>query len=259
MTTRPLDDALEDCRYLIAGGLEAIAVPTLKIETRQHISPLGASLSDNAHDKVAHDVEAIILTSRHAASHITNPALLAKPCFVVGEATALAAKAAGFEDIHIADGDGQALMNLLRTAPYQRLCWPSATHSGFDIKTALEANSDKQVERIIVYEAVTEDRLDDAAIRHIRSGRPIIVLIHSGRAGEQFSHLLDHHHLSEYRQYMKLIVISTRAAGLCGQGWHKIHVVSSPLRSLMLAEAFELAGISPAETDHSTRMIKPLD
>jgi len=27
----------------------------------------------------------------------------------------------------------------------------------------------------------------------------------------------------------------------------------------MLAKAFELAGLSHAETDHSTRMIKPLD
>jgi uroporphyrinogen-III synthase len=249
MTTRPRGDAFEDCRYLEAGGLEAIAIPTLRIETRQNIG-----LGD-----LSEDVDAVILTSRHAANQITDPAMLAKPCFVVGEATASAAQAAGFDHIQIAAGAGQALMTLIEQSPYLRLCWPSATHSGFDIKTALEAHSNKQVERIIVYEAVTEDQLDEAAIRQICSGRPIIVLIHSGRAGEQFSHLLDQHDLAEYRKFMKLIVISSRAAGLCGQGWHNIHIVSSPLRSLMLAKAFELAGISHAETDHSQRMIKPLD
>jgi len=249
MTTRPWGDALEDCRYLKAGGLEAIAVPTLRIERRQNIG-----LYD-----LSQDVDAMILTSRHAAKQISDQAMLTKPCFVVGEATARAAKTAGFVDIQIAAGDGTALMALLEQSPYQRFCWPSATHSGFNIKTALESNSDKQVERIIVYEALLEDKLDNAAIRHIRSGRPMIILIHSGRAGEQFSHLLNQHELSEYRKFMKLIVISSRAAGLCGQGWHNIHVVSSPLRSLMLAKAFELAGLSHAETDHSTRMIKPLD
>jgi len=249
MTTRPKSDALEDCRYLKTGGLEAIAVPTLRIEARQQIG-----LSD-----IPDNVDGIILTSRHAASQITDQGIIKKPCFVVGEATARAAQRAGFDDIHIAAGDGNALLALLEKTPYQRFCWPSATHSGFDIKTALEANSNKQVERIIVYEAVTEDELDDAAIHHIRSTRPMIILIHSGRAGEQFSHLLDQHDLSEYRQFMQLVVISSRAAGLCGQGWHRIHVMPSPLRSLMLAKAFDLAGISPADSDHSIRMIRPLD
>lgn len=239
ITTRPLMDAEADCRFLESRGLEAIAQPVLDIV------PL-------PHPPFPQAAEATILTSRHAASFIKAEAeqagLLEKPCYVVGDATARAASYAGFQDVYIAGGDGNALQELVQSSPYRHFCWPSAHHSGFNIKTALEASDEKLVERIIVYEAKLMETLNEATIEAIKLSQgpasSCIVLVHSGRAGAHFHHLLDQHDLSAYRQHITLIVISNRAAGLCGQGWHKIHVIKSPLRSLMLMQALDLAGIT---------------
>lgn len=247
ITTRPAKDAIADCHYLEAHGLEALSQPVLDIV------PL-------SHPPIPKIAEATILTSRHAASFIRAEAnkadLLDRPCYVVGDATAKAASLAGFKDIHIAGGDGKALLELVLSSPQGKFCWPSAFHSGFDIKSALEETNGKTVERIIVYEAKTVNKLNTRTISAIESERPLIILIHSGRAGEHFRHLLDQHRLGKYRQNMTLVVISSRAAGLCGQGWHKIHVITSPLRSIMLMQALELAGIP---VDHDSVIDMPLD
>jgi hypothetical protein len=44
----------------------------------------------------------------------------------------------------------------------------------------------KPVDRVIVYEAKHVDALDMATITAITSGRPLIILVHSGRAGRSF-------------------------------------------------------------------------
>jgi uroporphyrinogen-III synthase len=250
ITTRPEQDGLADCQYLQSCGLAALSQPVLDIVPLPH-PPLT--------DKAA-TADALILTSRHAASLIKAEAeragLLTKPCFVVGDATAKAAGLAGFQDIHIAGGDGNALLDLVQSSEYHHFCWPSAFHSGFNIKTALEEHTGKTVERVIVYEAKHVDALDMATITAITSGRPLIILVHSGRAGGHFSYLLDQHDLGAYRQNMTLVVISPRAAGLCGQGWHKIHILASPLRSMMLTESLALAGMAG---DYNNISDMPLD
>ncbi|MGB2436746.1 MAG: uroporphyrinogen-III synthase [Candidatus Puniceispirillales bacterium] len=250
ITTRPAIDGLGDCQYLQSCGLSSLSQPVLDIVPLSH-PPLKEKLAM---------ADAIILTSRHAASLIIvdteQTELLDKPCYVVGDATAKAAHQAGFHDIHIAGGDGNALLGLVQSSEYSHFCWPSAYHSGFNLKTALEEKGDKTVDRVIVYEAKPINSLHPDTIMAIQSGRPLIILVHSGRAGEHFSHLLDQHELDTYRQNMTLVVISARAAGLCGQGWHKIHVIASPLRSMMLAEALSLAGISD---DNNNMGDMPLD
>jgi uroporphyrinogen-III synthase len=243
-------DGLADCQYLQSCGLSSLSQPVLDIVPLSH-QPLKEKLAI---------ADAMILTSRHAAILIKTEAeqagVLDKPCYVVGDATAKAASQAGFIDIHVAGGDGKALLDLLQSSEYSHFCWPSAYHSGFNIKTELEEKSDKTVERVIVYEAKPINMLHADTITAIQSGRPLIILVHSGRAGEHFSHLLDQHELGAYRQNMTLVVISARAAGLCGQGWHKIHVIAAPLRSMMLAHALSLAGISD---DHDNMGDMPLD
>ena len=90
ISTRPLADANADCRALIEAGLEALTAPMMRIEARNFPAP-------------PDDVEAYILTSRHAAPLLAQHATLTKPCFVVGDtsahSTANAAKKAGFQDI----------------------------------------------------------------------------------------------------------------------------------------------------------------
>ena len=228
ISTRPLEDANADCRALmdagLEAGLEALPAPMMRIEPRDF------SLQND-------DAEAYILTSRHAAPLLAKHATLNEPCFVVGEATATAAKKAGFQDIiqNIRGGadDSTGLLTLINASPYQKFCWAS----GADISFDLTANSTKHITRLIVYQAVLESHLDTKICARIATGAPCFVLVHAGRAGAQFDHLITAHKLDPYRQCMQLITLSPRIAGLSGQAWHKIHIVPAPHHALMLEAA----------------------
>ena len=228
ISTRPLEDANADCRALmdagLEAGLEALPAPMMRIEPRAFPAP------DD-------DAEAYILTSRHAAPLLAKHVFLNKPCFVVGDTTATAAKKAGFTDIiqNIRGGadDSTSLLALINASPYQKFCWAS----GADISLDLTANSTKHITRLIVYQAVLESHLDAKICARIATKNPCFVLVHSGRAGAQFSHLITTHKLDAYRPLMQLIALSPRIAGLSGQGWHKIHIVPAPHHALMLEAA----------------------
>ena len=228
ISTRPLEDANADCRALIEAGLEALPAPMMRIEPRDFSAP-------------NEDAEAYILTSRHAAPLLAKHVFLNKPCFVVGEATETAAKKAGFQDIiqNIRGGtdDSTSLLALIDASPYKKFCWASGAHISLD----LTANSTKHITRLIVYQAVLESQLDAKICARIASGAPCFVLVHAGRAGAQFDHVITAHDLDPYRQCMQLIALSPRIAGLSGQGWHKIHIVPAPHHALMLEAARTLS------------------
>ena len=220
ISTRPLEDANADCRALMDAGLEALPAPMMRIEPRDF------SLQND-------DAEAYILTSRHAAPLLAKHATLNKPCFVIGEATEAAAKKAGFQNIREGAEDSTSLLALINASPYQKFCWAS----GADISFDLTANSTKHISRLIVYQAVLESQLDAKICARIASGAPCFVLVHAGRAGAQFNHVITTHKLDAYRPLMQLIALSPRIAGLSGQAWHKIHIVPAPHHALMLEMA----------------------
>ncbi len=224
ISTRPLEDANADCRALMDAGLEALTAPMMRIEPRDFPAP-------------NEDAEAYILTSRHAAPLLAKHAALNKPCFVIGEATEAAAKKAGFQNIRGGADDSTGLLTLINASPYQKFCWAS----GADISFDLTANSTKHISRLIVYQAVLESQLDAKICARIASGAPCFVLVHAGRAGAQFDHLITTHKLDPYRQCMQLIALSPRIAGLSGQAWHKIHIVPAPHHALMLEAARTLS------------------
>ena len=224
ISTRPLEDANADCRALMDAGLEALIAPMMRIEPRDFPAP-------------NEDAEAYILTSRHAAPLLAKHAALNKPCFVIGEATEAAAKKAGFQNIRGGADDSTSLLALINASPYQKFCWASGAHISLD----LTANSTKHITRLIVYQAVLESHLDAKICARIATGAPCFVLVHSGRAGAQFSHLITTHKLDAYRPLMQLIALSPRIAGLSGQAWHKIHIVPAPHHALMLEAARTLS------------------
>ena len=229
ISTRPLEDAKADCRALIEAGFEALPAPMMRIEPRDFSAPPNNNVDD--------DAEAYILTSRHAAPLLAKHATLNKPCFVVGEATETAAKKAGFQNIRGGTDDSTGLLTLINASPYKKFCWAS----GADISFDLTANNTKRITRLIVYQAVLESHLDAKICARIATGAPCFVLVHAGRAGAQFDHLITEHDLDPYRQCMQLIALSARVAGLSGQAWHKIHIVPAPHHALMLEAARTLS------------------
>lgn len=239
ITTRPIDDAQQDIADLEHLKIKALAAPMLAIEP----------LTENA--KPQDPVDAIVLTSRHAAKWI-DASLYSKPCYCVGAATALAAQDAGFSDIITGPGDGQGLVALIRQHNHDanpdqnqninHVFWPSAVDTGFNISDALLPHG-ITTDRLPVYKAATTSTWPETVDTAIRHGQVAAVLMHSGRAGEHFAKMMQKNGLQQCRQNITAIVISTRAAGLCGEGWHNIKIAASPRRSAMFAAAADVLGL----------------
>jgi len=224
LTTRPVEDAERDCSYLKRHGVEAISSPMLEI--REHpftLPPL-------------EDIDAVVLTSRHAATRLAGRGVEELPCFCVGKTTAAAAVDAGFTCIITGPGDGRGLTQLITDHPHKSLLWPSAVDTGFDIKAALKPKG-FSTHRVTVYEAAPVDSFTEDGLEMLKSGRVGAVLAHSGRAGQHFTKLIKREGLGHLLETMTMIAISSRAAGLCGADWHSIIVVDQPRRSAMLDAA----------------------
>ena len=224
LTTRPVEDAERDCSYLNAQGAVALSSPMLEIKDCPFTLPPLDS------------IDAVVLTSRHAASRLKGAGLQDLPCFCVGKTTAIAAGEAGLKQIHTGPGDGKGLARLIAHHPYASLIWPSAVDTGFDISAALEPEGIK-THRLSVYEAAPVESFTPESLEALKSGHVRVVLAHSGRAGEHFTRMIKKEGLGHLLKTMTMIAISTRAAGLCGTDWHSITVVEQPRRRAMLDAA----------------------
>lgn len=237
ITTRPADDARKDIADLNAAGIKALAAPMLDI------IPLTPRPDLPSH------LDAVVLTSRHSVQHM-DPSLYDLPCYCVGSSTALAAQDKGFKNVISGPGDGAGLVQLMRQDKVKKktlshILWPSAVDTGFNIAHAL-SKEDIQTTRIPVYKAaVTTNWLEeiDHAIRHDQIAA---ILMHSGRAGAHFTKMMHDHGLGDKKKHITAIVISTRAASLCGAGWRDIKIASTPRRSAMFAAAAEVLNLPPS-------------
>ena len=105
LVTRPPPDGERTAAALRAHGHDALLAPVLRMEA------LECALPDR-------DYVGTIMTSANAARAIAGKSeyarLAALPAFVVGQHTAGAAQAAGFQNVHCADGNRRDLARLLR-------------------------------------------------------------------------------------------------------------------------------------------------
>ena len=229
LTTRSIGDAARDVAYLEERGGRAISSPMLEIK------PLSPKLPD------AGEFDSVVLTSRHAAAALAASAFLDLDCYCVGEATATAAGTAGFSRVKAGPGDGEGLAEFIGRNPPRRVFWAAGLDIGFDMAAALKSFG-IEVVQTAVYEAVKAEDLTPEALGKVKDGEVGVVLVHSGRAGGHFSHLLERHGMQDRRGAMTLVAVSQGAAGLCGEGWHTIRTVESPLRAAVLDTALDAAG-----------------
>lgn len=107
LVTRPEPEASRLAARLREGGYDALVSPLLEIEREARLTPDDLS-----------GVQAILLTSpraAEAAGEDLSPGLLAPiPALCVGDATAEAARRAGFSEISSAQGDAVDLLALTR-------------------------------------------------------------------------------------------------------------------------------------------------
>ena len=215
---RPELGASKTAERARALGLEAVAAPIFRI------APLGWEAPE------PDPFDAVLLTSANAA-RCAGPELLRfmhLPCYAVGEATAAAATKTGFSDVRTGQSDGAAVATLMAANGVR-----SALHLCGQDHVALDPPG-LRMERRIVYRSTPVSVLPEEA--SLALDEQALVLIHSPRAGLEFSKLVE----PEAKERIALAAISEAAASAAGPGWKGKAVASQPRDHALLELAVKL-------------------
>lgn len=195
-----------------AAGLTAIACPLFAIQ----------SVSWKAPEPSNYD--ALLLTSANAIRHGGKElaTLSALPVHAVGDATAEAARQAGFTVASVGSGGVDALLATL--APGLRLISPG----GEDRHVP-----PREVDMVTVYRAAA------VADPELPTERDCVFAVHSPRAGARLAEL------AVERADATIAAISGAAAATCGPDWREIAVAERPDDESLLALAARLCQTSP--------------
>lgn len=214
LVLRPEPGAAATADRLIARGLDAIPTPTTTIRR------LGRA---DAADLVG--AQAVAFTSAAAArlvgADLSSSVASAPPAYCVGDATAAAALASGFETTISAGGDAAALA--ARLAALDPAAGSIVHYSARDAAADLAAlivqlsapfGTNVQVVRRIVYAAEPATALPDASLRMLSQGRVAALLALSSRAAEAFLALARRHAPEQALDGVIAVAVSARVAAV---------------------------------------------
>jgi uroporphyrinogen-III synthase len=225
LVTRPVADAEPLVAALEARGHEALVEPLLIAE------PLAGAEVDLS------GVQALLFTSANGVrAFAALSEARALPVFAVGDATAEAAREAGFGAPQSAEGMVEDLARLVaaRLAPGAGpLFHGAARQVAGDLKGLLERRG-FQVRRAILYEARASDALSQDARRAIGAGLDA-ALFFSPRSAETFVRLVRAAGLSAALTGCRAVCLSQAVAAKLGAlSWRGVHVASRPGRDDLL-------------------------
>ncbi len=236
LLTRPVEDAAPLAALLREQGHEVLLAPLLEI--RELAAPAPA----------LDGVQAVLLTSANGARALAraavDPATFSLPAFAVGEASAEAARQAGFTSVESADGDVAGLARLVveRLRPDAgALLHAAGTRLAGDLAGDL-AGHGFEVRRAVLYEAATATALPEAAVTALTESRLDAVLLFSPRTAATFARLVAQAGLAAACPKLIAYCLSPAvAAKLAGLDWRRIAVARRPeqehLLGLLLEEA----------------------
>lgn len=211
----PGADATADAARAL--GLDTLLAPLFAVE------PLAWTPPDPA------QFDALMLTSANAARH-AGPDLMryaGLPLYVVGEATAQAARAAGLAPAHVGGGDAASLLHEMRAAGLRNalhLCGADFVEASVKGMAAI---------RLPVYRSIETGGVPTLASL-LWPGD--ICLVHSPRAGQRLAALV----APDQRATLSLIAISDKARLAAGAGWASALAAPTSTDTAMLALAKEL-------------------
>jgi uroporphyrinogen-III synthase len=213
---RPEPGASETAARVRDYGLQPVLAPLFDIHPLEWVAPL------------PDEYDAVLLTSANAARQAGRA--LNSVCYAVGEATAAAAHAAGWDDVRLGRKDGAAAVEMMAASGVRR-----ALHLCGREHIAL-AHPQVRIERRIVYAAEAKPALPETAEEALRSGA--VALLHSPRAAATFAGLVGD------RSNIRLAVLSEAAAEAAGEGWAAKAVAGAPRDEALLEVAAKLCNIA---------------
>jgi uroporphyrinogen-III synthase len=207
LVLRPEPGASETMERARKLGLEALSIPLFEVEPVNWVAPDPGGF------------DGLLLTSANAIRHGGEQLaqLRGLKVHAVGQATADAAREAGFEVAAIGDRGVDGLLGSLDPGlRLLHLCGEDRVDAG------------EAITAIAVYRARPLEQPD------ISQAEGSVALIHSPRAGRRFAELV------EDRSSIAIGAISAAAAEAVGAGWEIIAVADSPGDKALLALAARL-------------------
>jgi len=237
LLTRPEADAAPLAADLAARGHTVVIEPLLTIVAR----------SDAAVDLTG--VQALAMTSANGVRVFADrTARRDLPVFAVGDATAAAARAAGFTEVESAGGDVVALAALI-AAQLDPAAGPvfhaAARRPAGDLKGRLEA-AGFTVRRAALYDAEPSREFSPPTAAALRDGCIDAALFFSPRTGRTFVRLLAESRLTAVSGRIVAVCLSAAVAEEIKQlPWRALAIAAQPTQAALLdslAALDELAG-----------------
>ena len=226
LITRPLERAQPLAEKLKAEGFEVLLAPMLSIETCAFEMP-------------GDHLQALIFTSVQGVEAIAaEESLKMFPVLTVGAKTAGAAARAGFETVYNADGDVEALYNLILEK--------GNTGKGLLLHLAGDQTTGKLVERLKsygfqaerrkVYETHPADSLPASVLEKIRVRGFDGVLFFSPRTAHIFNRIVEETNLEDCLGQATAFCLSQNIARETGKlPWKRTLIADRPTEPSMIA------------------------
>jgi uroporphyrinogen-III synthase len=227
LITRPAEDAAPLAEALAARGQEAVLAPLMDI-VAQPGPPLALE-----------DVQAVLLTSANGARALARRTPCRDlPVLAVGDATAAAARQAGFAPVESAGGKVEDLAALARARldpAGGALVHAAGKQLAGDLQGLLEA-AGFAVRRAVLYRARTVDSLPQPAVRALAGDRLAGVLFFSPRTAAVFGTLVQTAGLTDRLARLYALCLSSAVAGeLDEAAWAGLRVAAKPETPALLA------------------------
>ncbi len=206
-----------------AARLEQCGLPVIRLPLFE-VGPLDWTAPDPA------GFDALLLTSANALRH-GGPGLRALamlPVFAVGQATARAAREAGFAVRAVGSTDAATLIAQMPHHDITR-----ALHLGGRETTVAPGGS---IARSIAVYASEPVAMADADVCTLAGA---VAVLHSARAATRLAELIDGVGLS--RQSLRLAAISAQVGQAAGEGWAAVAIAAAPDDPALIAAAARLA------------------
>lgn len=218
--TRTAPEVHNSVARLNARGAEAFAAPLLEIAAR---ADLNRDISG---------AQALLFTSANGVRAFASAPIRA---LTVGDATAAAAREAGFTNVEASHGDSQALAALVREKlrPQDgRVIHISGADVASDLAGAL-SDAGFTAERRIAYEARAASALPAALAEALKNGALDRVVFHSARAAHVFHSLAGAH--ATHLTAVTLSPMVAKAAQV--SPWARIIAASAPREDALIEAA----------------------
>jgi uroporphyrinogen-III synthase len=241
LVTRPREDAEPVAAALRARFIEPVIEPLLAIRFRAEGAQVLGPLLDGA--------QAVLFTSANGVRAFAAAApRRGLAAFAVGDATAAAARAAGFTVVASAGGNVADLAALVRRrlrADDGALVHAAASVGAGDLAAAL-GGAGFTLRRAVLYDAVPAQQLSRETVALLEQRALALALFFSPRTAESFVRLVRAADLGDACRAVSALALSPAvAAALGGIDWSAVHIAAAPSAAALLA-AVEAAALACA-------------